>query len=174
MDFCVVPTITFRLLNCLIFFDHQRRKIVFFNVTQYPDKEWIRQQFRNAFPHEHKYKYIIRDHDKKFGHWIQGTIKVFKLIDKPIAYRSPWQNAFCERMIGTLKFELLNRVIIFNEAHLEKMIKIYLGYYHKERTHIGLSKDTPNGKLVACSGGKYKIQSQPQVGGLYHSYKWVA
>jgi len=175
IDFITVPTVTFKSIYCLIFLDHSRRKIIHFKTTFSPNAEWIKQQFRNAFPFEMNYKYLIRDNDKKFGNWTTEFLKSFDLEEVPISYGCPWQNGYCERMIGTLRRELLNRVIILGEGHLNALLASYLEYYHTDRTHLGLAKDTPIPSSVQISPAQqFSILTSPRVGGLYHAYERIA
>ncbi|MBL6991098.1 MAG: transposase [Bacteriovoracaceae bacterium] len=173
MDFFVVPTITFELLYCLIIFEHSRRRVIHFNITDHPYSEWIEQQIREAFPYKHNYKYFIHDNDKKFGINVKKIIEDFELIDKPTSFRSPWQNPYCERMIGTIRRELLDHIIVMGESHLQRLLISYFDYYHNDRTHMGISKDSPCSRETSRrKSEKDNVVSINKVGGLHHRYDW--
>lgn len=147
--------------------------MIHYNVTSVPDSEWISQQIREAFPFDHKYKYLIRDNDKKYSQKVKNLIKSCGLIDSPTAFRSPWQNPFCERMIGSIRHELLDHVIIFNEEHFRKLLGEYFDYYHADRPHLGLDNDSPKKRdVIYRPSEKSKIIGIKKVGGLYHKYEW--
>jgi len=161
MDFLVVPTITFRLLYVLIFISHDRRRIVFFNVTKHPDMEWTHQQIRNALQ-ESDPKYLIHDNDPVFS-----QVRTLFIESVRIAPRSPWQNAIAERMIGSIRRECLDYIIVTGERHLKLILKDYFSYYQINRTHLSLAKDSPLGREIETQG---KVVSLPKVGGLHHYY----
>lgn len=175
MDFFTVPTATFRLLYCFFVISHDRRRIVHFNVTQYPTSQWVAQQLREAFPEETAPKYLILDRDNKFGGDVPDLLNSLGSHLIRTAYRSPWQNGIAERWVGSCRRELLDQVIVFSEAHLRKLLSDYIRYYHEDRTHDGLGKDAPYGRAVERrSSLESKLISLPRLGGLHHRYKWNA
>ena len=175
MDFFTVPTATFRLLYCFFVISHDRRTILHFNATEHPTSQWVVQQLREAFPEDTAPKYLILDRDKKFGNEVTETLKSMEIHIKRTAFRSPWQNGVAERWVGSCRRDLLDHVIVFNEAHLRRLVRDYIRYYHEDRTHDGLGKDTPARRPVErrkCR--KTELFSLPRLGGLHHRYKWAA
>jgi putative transposase len=175
IDFFTVPTITFGLLHCFFVIDHDRRKILRFNVTRNPGALWIVQQMREAWPYATARKFLLFDRDSKFGHEVLSAATAMGTRPIRTAFRSPWQNGVAERWIGSCRRELLDHVIVVNERHLKRLVSEYLRYYHEDRTHLGLAKDTPAGRRVATrplSGSK--IRSFPRLGGLHHRYAVAA
>ncbi len=173
MDFFVLPTATFRLLFVFIILHHERRRIVHFDVTAHPTAIWIKQQITEAFPWDTAPRYLIRDRDSAYGNIVTARIEALGIEEVVTAPRSPWQSPFVERVIGSIRRECLDHVIIFNENHLRRILVSYLDYYHRYRTHLSLGKDTPDGRSVqhADTG---KIVAFPQVGGLHHRYERLA
>ena len=173
-DFFTVPMLNFRTLYCFFVIEHGRRRILHFNCTEHPTGNWIVQQLREALPLPCPYRYALCDRDAKFSNEVIGFLKASGI--KPIrtSLRSPWQNGIAERWVGSARRELFDQVIPLNERHLRRLGREYLAYYQEDRTHIGLEKATPAGRLIqrrltAESG----IQSQPRVGGLHHRYSWT-
>ncbi len=149
--------------------EHERRRIVHFNVTEGPSGRWTAQQLVNAFPYETAPKYLIRDRDKKYGATFVRRVRTKGIEQVLTAPRSPWQNPYCERVIGTLRRECLDHIIIVGEQHLRRILRRYLEYYHSSRTHLALDKDTPGPrKREFIDGGK--VVALPMVGGLHHRY----
>jgi len=173
IDFFMVPTATFRLLFGFIVLHHERRRIVHFGVTANPTMAWVAQQIREAFPWETTPRYLLRDRDAVYGVEFRDRVLSMGIEEVITAPRSPWQNPYVERVIGTLRRECLDHVIILNERHLRRILGSYLDYYHGSRTHLSLCKDTPYGRPVqpASSG---KVVSLPKVGGLHHRYEHLA
>ena len=135
---------------------------------------WVRQQLREAFPFEGNPRYLIHDNDTIFS-GIKAFLEPFGIKAKPTAFQSPWQNGACERILGSLRRELLNHVIPLDEQHLRRLIKEYLRYYHEDRTHLGLDKDSPRGRpQEPMPGDAAKVESLPRCGGLHHRYCWRA
>jgi putative transposase len=167
LDFFTVPTITFRLLYVLVFLSHDRRKIIHFNVTAHPTAQWCTQQLRNAFSNAEPPRFLIRDRDTKFGEVFAAT--VFALGMEPLltAYRSPWQNGYAERVIGSIRRECLDHLIILNETHLRGILRNYFDYYNTQRTHLGINKDSPEPREVQADG---EIEKVTVVNGLHHYY----
>jgi transposase InsO family protein len=164
-DFFVVPTATYRLLFVLVILAHERRRIVHVAVTPHPTAAWTAQQFREAFPWDAVPRYLIRDRDAAFAK-IGPTAKGMGIHEVLTAPRSPWQNAYAERVIGSIRRECLDHVIVVNEIGLSRILKQDLAYYHESRTHLSLSKDSQQPRPIArpMSGGVVAI---PQVGGLH-------
>ena len=173
MDFFTVPTITFRVLYCFFIIEHGRRKILHFNVTVYPTGPWIVQQLREAFPESCPYRYAILDRDAKFGKDVMDLLASSGIKPKRTSFRSLWQNGVAERWVGSCRRDLLDHVLIFNKDHLRRLIKCYISYYHTDRTHDGLEKDTPATRPVAPKPTESaRFVSIPRVGGLHHRYAW--
>jgi len=173
MDFFTVPTITFRVLYCFFVIEHGRRKILHFNVTENPTSFWITQQLREGFPEPWPYRYALLDRDSKFGTDVTDLPISSGIKPKRIGYRSPWQNGVAERWIGSCRRELLDHVIVLNEAHLRRLIRDYISYYHEDRTHDSLEKDSPVSRDMSCKPDQSpNLVSSPRVGGLHHRYDW--
>jgi putative transposase len=170
IDFFVVPTATFRLLFVFIVLQHQRRRILHFGVTTNPTTEWTSQQIREAFPWDTTPRYLIRDRDAAYGTVFRCRLKAMEVIEVLSAPRSSWQNAYAERIIGSIRRECLNHVIVLNKQHLRRLLSSYLEYYHQSRTHLSLEKDCPEQRLVQ-SPDQGRIIASPQVGGLHHRYE---
>jgi putative transposase len=146
VDFLVVPTATFRVLYVFVVLLHHRRKVVHFNVTDSPTAAWTAQQIVEAFPDDSARRYLVRDRDSIYGGEFRRRVEGIGLVEVLTAPRSPWQNPFAERMIGTIRRELLDHVIILNEEHLRRRLRSYLRYYHGSRTHLALGKDAPDSR----------------------------
>jgi transposase InsO family protein len=172
IDFFVVPTLTFRILFVFIVLHHARRHIVHINVTTHPTALWTAQQVREAFPWETAPNYLIRDRDRTYGKVFRDRLQAMQIEDVLIARRSPWQNAYAERVIGSLRRECLDHVIVLSESHLLRILRSYLAYYHQSRTHLSLQKDCPEPRLVQPPN-QGRIVSLPQVGGLHHRYERI-
>ena len=170
VDFFTVPTIRFQILYVFLVLAHDRRRIVHFNVTAHPTAEWITQQLREAFPFEQIPRYLLRDRDGIFGGEFRKDVKAMEIKEVLSAPRSPWQRAYIERVIGTVRRDFLDHVIVFNEASLYRHVKSFVGYYHESRTHLSLAKDAPEPRPVqAPQIGRIVVI--PQVGGLHHRYE---
>ena len=170
VDFFTVPTIRFQVLYVFLVLAHDRRRIVHFNVTAHPTAEWTTQQLREAFPFDQIPRYLLRDRDGVFGGEFRKDVKAMGIKEVLSAPRSPWQRAYVERMIGTIRRECLDHVIVFNEASLHRYVKLFLAYYHEFRTHLSLDKDAPNTRPVQVADAG-RIVAIPQVGGLHHRYE---
>jgi len=170
IDFFTVPTIRFQVLYVFLVLAHDRRRIVHFNVTAHPTAEWTGQQLREAFPFEQVPRYLLRDRDGIFGSEFRKNVKAMGIKEVLSAPRSPWQRAYVERVIGTIRRECLDHVIVLNEASLYRHVKSFLRYYHESRTHLSLAKDPPAPRPVHSpeSGAIVVI---PQGGGLHHRYE---
>jgi len=175
MDFFTVPTATFRVLYCFFVIGHGRRKIVHFNVTENPTPAWIVQQLREAFPEDRAPKYLILDRDSNFSGEVATQLGGFGTELIRTAYRSPWQNGVAERWVGSCRRELLDHVIVLSESHLRRLIRDYLHYYHEDRIHDALKKETPTERPVERrQTATAKVVGAPRVGGLHHRYHWQA
>jgi len=175
MDFFTVPTLTFGILYCFFVIGHDRRKILRFNVTRNPVALWIVQQMREAWPYAPAHTFLLFDHDSKFGADVVSAVRAMGSQPMRTAFRSPWQNGVAERWVGSCRRDLLDRVIVLNERHLKRLMAEYVRYYHEDRTHLGLAKDTPAGRPIAIrSAVGSKIQSFPRLGGLHHRYAVAA
>ena len=174
MDFFTVPTLAFGVLYCFFVIAHDRRQVLHCNVTQHPTGLWITQQLREAFPYDNKHKYLIHDRDSKFGETVGEAITAIGLTAVGTAFRSPWQNGVAERWVGSCRRDLLDHVIPFNQRHLKRLLLEYVHYYHLDRTHLGLGKDTSccrsEGKPIPDS----RVVSRPRLGGLHHRYDLAA
>ena len=170
IDFFTVPTIRFQVLYVFLVLAHDRRRIVHFNVTAHPTAEWTGQQLREAFPFEQVPRYLLRDRDGIFGSEFRKEVMAMGIKEVLSSPRSPWQRAYVERVIGTIRRECLDHVIVLNEASLYRHVKSFLGYYHESRTHLSLAKDPPAPRPVH-SPERGAVVAIPQVGGLHHRYE---
>ena len=187
MDFFVVPTVRFRLLYVWFAIDHGRRRILHFNVTENPTAAWVTQQLRETFPNEPIHRYLIYDNDARptqsqalrqlrwltiFSPAVTSAIKSFEIDRKRTAFRSPWQNGTVERVVGSLRRELLDHVIVLNEDHLRRLLREYVDYYNEERVHTSMG-DAPVGRPVESRPSEHtKVVGLPRGGGLHHRYLW--
>lgn len=170
IDFLVVPTIRFNLLYVFLFLSVDRRRIVHFGVTQHPTAAWAAQQLVEAFPWETAPKYLLRDRDSIYGDWFRKRVKNMGIEEVLTAPRSPWQNAYSERLNGSIRRECLDHVIILNENHLRRILSEYVEYYNRSRTHLSLNMDSPETRPVQTPD-QGKVTVIPQVGGLHHRYE---
>jgi putative transposase len=172
-DFFTVPTVTCRVLFVFIMLAHERRRIVHFNITEHPTAQWTAQQIVEACPWDTAPRYLLRDRESICGAHVQQRIKNMGIEEVKIAPRSPWQNPYCERVIGSIRREYLNEVIVRNERHLRRVLQAYMDYYHHWRTHRSLEMDTPEPRAMQPpSVGP--VRKLPEVGGLHHHYERVA
>jgi len=172
-DFFTVPTITFRVLFCFFVIEHDRRRILHFNVTSHPTSDWIVQQLREALPLPCRYQYVVFDRDAKFGREVFGFLKSSGIKAVRTSMRSPWQNGVAERWVGSCRREILDHVIPLNEQHLRRLGREYLTYYHEDRRHSGLKKQTPAHRPIEPHPtGRCEPLSLPRIGGLQHRYTW--
>ena len=167
MDLFVVPTIGFDLLYAFIIVRLDRRDLVWINVTTNPTAEWVARQITEAFPWDGAPGYMIRDRDRIYGTVVTRRLRAMGIRDKPTAPASPWQNGFAERLIGSIRRECLDHIIVLGEAHLRRVLKSYARYYNGVRTHRSLNKDAPVSRPVERSG---VISSHALLGGLHHRY----
>jgi putative transposase len=173
MDLFTVPTVTFRVMYCFFVIEHGRRRILHFNVAEHPTGPWIVQQLRESFPESGPYRYMILDRDAKFGAEVTDLLTAGGVNPTRISPASPWQNGIAERGAGSCRRDLLDHVIVFNEAHLRRLMRDYISYYHADRIHDSLDKGTPATRPVSTKPGQSAdLVSFPRVGGLHHRYDW--
>ena len=170
MDLFVVPTLGFDLLYAYIIVRLDRRELVWINVTPHPTAEWVARQITEAFPWNEAPRYMIRDRDRIYGAVVTRRLRAMGIRDKPIAAASPWQNGFAERLIGSIRRECLDHIIVLGEVHLRRILQSYADYYNGVRTHRSLDKDAPVSRPVQRTG---VISSRAILGGLHHHYARV-
>ena len=173
IDFFTVPTVGFRVLYVFIVLSHDRRQVVHFNVTEHPTAQWTAQQLVEAFPFDSAPHYLLRDRDAIYGEVVQRRIKNLGIEEVITAARSPWQNPYCESVIGSTRRDCLDHVIVFNEWHLRRVLREYFSYYHTCRTHLSLNKDPPETRVIELPESG-KVVAFPRVGGLHHRYARIA
>jgi transposase InsO family protein len=154
MDFLIVPTVGFRLLFVLVILRHQRRQLISFTVTTNPTAEWIARQITDAFPWNEAPDYLIRDRDASYGHAVTRRLAAMGIRDHPTAPRSPWQNGHAERLIGSIRRECLDHIIVFGDIHLRRILGAYIGYYNEHRTQAHPSEVLGDLFEVARSSGQ--------------------
>jgi transposase InsO family protein len=167
MDLFVVPTIGFDLLYALVIVRLDRRDLVWINVTENPTAEWIARQIIEAFPWNEAPRHLIRDRDQIYGTVVTRRLRAMGIRDKPTAPASPWQNGFAERLIGSIRRECVDHMVVLGEGHLRRILRTYARYYNAIRTHRSLDKDAPAYRLVQRIGN---IESHAILGGLHHHY----
>jgi transposase InsO family protein len=173
IDMFVVQSATFRLLFVMLILVHDRRKIARFGVTQYPTAAWLSRQVTEALPWDTAPRYLLRDRDASYGSVFIKRIESMGITEIVTAPRSPWQNAYVERAIGSIRRECLDHVVIFNERHLRRVLSSYVDYYHLTRTHLSLKKDCPDSRHVQPPR-RGRVFALPQVAGLHHRYELLA
>jgi transposase InsO family protein len=171
VDLFVVPTIGFKLLYGLVILRLERRRLVWTNVTANPTAEWIARQITDAFPWDEAPRYLIRDRDTSYGMAVTRRLRVMGIRDRPITPRSPWQNGHVERLIGSIRRECLDHVVVLGEKHLRLLLADYLTYYNGVRTHLALDKDSPFHRPAQTTG---RIASVCRLGCLHHQYVRMA
>jgi putative transposase len=171
LDFFTVPTATFRVLFVLVLLSHGRRRLVHFNVTEHPTAEWTARQLLEAcgLEEEAAPRYLIRDRDQVYGERFSRQAKTLDIREAVIAPRSPWQNAYAERVIGSIRRECLDHVVVIGERHLLGILSKYVDYYNGTRTHLSLAKDAPESRSVQPPS-QGRVVAMPRVGGLHHEY----
>ncbi len=169
IDFFTVPTVRLRVLFVLVVLVHDRRRVVYFNVTEHPTAEWTAQQLVEAFPWAPAPKYLLRDRDAVYGSQFRKRVRNLGMKERPIAPRSPWQNPYAERVIGSIRRECLDHVVVLNERHLKRLLRDYFAYYHQWRPHRSLEMDSPDGRPVH-SPELGEVIEFPAVHGLHHYY----
>jgi transposase InsO family protein len=167
MDLFVVPTISFRLLYGLLIMGHGRRQILWFGVTAHPTAEWIANQLTEACGWEQIPRYLIRDRDRAYGEIFMRRVRSIGIRDRPTSPRSPWQNAYAERLIGSIRRECIDHIVVVGERHLRHVLLSYKEFYNDTRTHLALNKDAPMSRAAQTAG---RIICHPILGGLHHQY----
>ena len=170
VDFFTVPTVRFQILYVFLVLAHDRRRVIHFAVTAHPTAEWTAQQMREAFPWESAPQYLLRDRDRIFGKDFVDQVNAMGIKQVLSAPRSPWQRAYVERVIGTIRRECLDHMIVFNERCLYRHLQSFMDYYHRSRTHLALAKDSPEPRPIQTPDAG-RIVAIPQVGGLHHRYE---
>lgn len=169
LDFFVVPTVTFRVLFVLVILAHDRRRIVHFNITEHPTAQWTAQQVVEAFPWEEAPRYLLRDRDRIYGPAFRQRVRHMGIEEVLTAPQSPWQNPYVERLIGSIRRECLDHVIVLHEQHLQRLLSSYFAYYHRWRTHLSLTMDCPVSRPVEPPEVG-EVIALPEMGGLHHHY----
>jgi transposase InsO family protein len=169
IDFFTVPTATFRVLYVFLVLSPERRRVLHFNVTDSPTSQWTGRQGVQAFPWDTAPRFLLRDRDAIYGPELLRSASTLGIEDVRTSPRSPWQNPYVERLIGSVRRECLDHVVIVNENHLRHVLREYLGYYSEARTHLGLGKDCPEARAIEPPEAG-RVVALPRVGGLYHRY----
>jgi putative transposase len=151
----------------LVVLAHHRRRVVHFNVTEHPTAQWTVQHILDAFPNDSAPSYLLRDRDQVYGEQFRRRVKGTGIEEVLTAPHSPWQNAFAERLIGSVRRECLDHMVVLGERHLQRTLTTYFTYCHRTRTHLSLDKDAPDGRPIEPPGGG-TIRPIPEVGGLHH------
>jgi transposase InsO family protein len=167
IDLFVVPTISFRLLYGLLLLRHDRRRLLWLGATTHPTAEWIARQLTEACGWDEAPRYLVRDRDRSYGEVFVRRVRAMGIRDRPTSPRSPWQNAYAERLIGSIRRECTDHVIVFGERHLRHLLGSYLDYYNETRTHLSLDKDAPISRAIQAVG---RIVGCPVLSGLHHQY----
>jgi len=167
MDLFVVPTIGFDLLYAFVIVRLDRRDLVWINVTASPTAEWVARQITEAFPWDEAPRHLIRDRDRIYGSVVTRRLRAMGIRDKPTAPASPWQNGFAERLIGSIRRECVDHIIVLGEMHLRRVLKCCADYYNCVRTHQSLNKDASVSRQIQRIGS---IKSHAILGGLHHHY----
>jgi transposase InsO family protein len=172
IDFFTVPTASFRVLYAFVILQHGSWKVVHFNVTENPTAEWAAQQIVEACPWDTAPKYLLRDRDGIYGHHFQSRVQNMGMNEVKTAPQSPWQNPYVERLIGSIRRDCLDHMIVLNEGHLKRILTGYFNYYHDDRTHLSLGKGTPSARPTEKKPKIGKVIALPRLGGLHHRYEW--
>ncbi len=173
IDMFVAVSASFRLLYVMIILAHDRREIARFEVTQNPTAGWLSRQVTEAFPWDTAPRFLLRDRDRSYGAQFSKRVKAMGITEIVTAPRSPWQNAYVERVIGSIRRDCLDQIVIFNERHLRRVLSSYVDYYHRSRTHLSLDKDCPHPRPIQPPRNG-RVIAIPQVGGLHHRYERLA
>src|SRR3984893_14240134 len=173
IDMFVVASASFRLLYVTVILAHERRRIIHTAVTEHPTAAWLSRQVTEAFPWDTAPRYLLRDRDASYGQHFRGRVDAMGITEVITAPRSPWQNAYTERVIGSIRRECLDPIVIFNERHLRRVLSSYVDYYQSTRTHLALDKDCPDSRPV-MPPGIGRVVAIPKDGGLHHRYERLA
>jgi putative transposase len=169
LDFFTVPTARLRVLFVLVVLAHHRRRVVHLNVTEHPTARWAAQQIVDAFPDDSAPAFLLRDRDAVYGDAFRKRVKGIGITEVLTAPQSPWRSPLAERLIGSMRRECLDHVVVLGARHLRRILTAYFAYYHRPRTHLSLGKDAPDGRdSEPPSLGP--VLSIPEVGGLHHRY----
>ena len=168
-----MPTATFRVLYCFVVMAHDRRRILHVNVTDRPTAEWTARQIVGTFPWDTAPRFLLRDRDGTYGNCFRDRVKNMGIEEVLTAPRSPWQSPFCERLIGSVRRECLDHVIILGERHLRRIMASYVDYYNHSRLHLSVDRDAPVPRRPGART-EGEIIAIPQVGGLHHRYERCA
>jgi putative transposase len=170
LDFFVVPTASHRMLFVLVILAHERRRVVHFNVTAHPTAEWTAQQVVEAFPWDEVPRYLLRDRDRIYATAFRQRVRNMDIEEVIITARSPWQNPYVEQLIGSIRRECLDDIIVLSERHLKRVLTSYIDYYHRWRTHRALDMDPPMPRSVHLPE-RGPVREVPEVGSLHHHYE---
>jgi putative transposase len=174
LDFFVVPMVTHKVLFVLLILAHERRRLVHFNITEHPTAEWTAQQVVQAFPWDEAPQYLLRDRDHIYGTAFRQRVRNLGVTEVLSAPCSPWQNPYVERLIGSIRRECLDHIMVFGEHHLNRILTYYVAYYHHWRTHLSLEMDCPELRPIQPST-LGPARTVLEVGGLHHHYeRWAA
>ena len=173
IDFFTVVTLNFRILICFVVLRHHQRTVVHFNVTSHPTGRWTAQQIVEAFPYETAPRYLLRDRDGIYSSYFADRVRGMGIEEVLIAPRSPWQNPFIERLIGSIRRECLDHILVISEAHLRRVLREYFAYYHDSRPHQSLDGNAPRPREIEPPT-QGRIVAEPRVGGLHHRYRRAA
>jgi len=169
-DFFTVPTATFRVLFVFVVLAHNRRRVIHFKVTGHPTAAWTSQQIVEAFPEETAPRFLLRDRDQIYGDEFRRRVRGMMIEEVMTAPHSPWQSPYVERLIGSIRRECTDHIIILGERHLRSILKTYFEYYHRSRTHLSLAKDAPEPRAVQPPESGVIIEIA-EIGGLHHRYE---
>ena len=173
VDFFTVPTVGFKILYVFLILRHDRRRLVHFNVTTNPTAPWAYRQMAEAFPFEEAPRFLIRDNDNIYGDYFSDRVGHMGIDEVTIAPKSPWQNPYVERLIGSIRRECLDHVIVLNEDHLRRILDDYFAYHHGARTHLSLERNSPIPRSV-CPVEQGRVVTKAYLGGLHHRYTRAA
>jgi len=173
IDFFTVVTLNFRILICFVVLRHHQRTVVHFNVTSHPTARWTAQQIVEAFPYETAPRYLLRDRDGIYSAYFADRVRGMGIEEVLIAARSPWQNPFIERLIGSIRKECIDHTLVISEAHLRRLLREYFAYYHDSRPHQSLDGNAPRPREIEPPS-QGRIIAEPQIGGLHHRYRRAA
>jgi transposase InsO family protein len=173
IDFFTVVTLNFRILICFVVLRHHQRTVVHFNVTSHPTGRWTARQIVEAFPYDTAPRYLLRDRDGIYSSYFTDRVRGMGIEEVLIAPRSPWQNPFIERLIGSIRRECLDHILVISEAHLRRVLREYFAYYHDSRPHQSLDSNAPRPREIEPPS-QGRIVAEPRVGGLHHRYRRAA
>jgi putative transposase len=173
IDMFVVASASFRLLYVMVILAHDRRRIIHTAVAEHPTAAWLSRQVTEACPWDTAPRYLLRDRDASYDQHFRRRVDAMGITEVVTAPRSPWQNAYVERVIGSIRRECLDHLVIFNERHLRRVLSSYVDYYHRSRTHLSLDKDCPDSRSI-MPRRIGRVVAIPKVAGLHHRYERLA